>query len=212
MCFDMMNLKKQIQQLDDAGVDLYHVDVMDGHYVPNHALSSDLVREITKVSKTPVDVHLMVTNPGVFIDAYANAGASIIVMHVEALDHPIRALKQIRALGKKAGLAVSPATSIDGFKYMLDFLDIVCVMTVDPGFAGQTLIPSTLEKIKELRDMFDAAGKDIDIMVDGQVKEETAPNLVKAGANVLVVGSSGLFSHPPEEYKQVISMYQNITK
>ena len=212
MCFDMLNLKTQIKQLDDAGVDMYHVDIMDGHYVPNHALNSDIVRTLKKVTDVPIDVHLMVTNPTDYIESYADAGADYIIMHVETLKHPIRALKKVQALGIKAGLAVSPATCIDGFKYMIDFIDIVCVMTIDPGFAGQTLIRSSYGKIQELRRIFDEAGKDIEIMVDGQVKESTAQKLVDAGASVLVVGNSGLFSYPPEEYKQVVEMYQKLKR
>ncbi len=212
MCIDTMDLKNQLAQLDAAGVDLYHIDIMDGHFVPNFCLNGYLMKDIARVSKTPMDVHLMVTNPTEFIEYFAGAGAEIITLHVETLRHPIRALRQIRALGKKAGLAVNPATDISNLKYMLDFLDLVCIMTVDPGFAGQALIPSTLRKITELREMFDTAGKEIDIMVDGQVKEETAQMLVDAGANVLVLGSSGLFKFAPDQYPEVISMYKNIGK
>lgn len=210
MCVDMLDFKNQIKALDAAGVDLYHIDIMDGHFVPNFALSTYTMQDIAKISKTPMDVHMMVTNPTDYIDYFAKAGAAYITMHIETLVHPIRALKQIRELGVKAGLAVNPATDISNFKYMLDFIDLVCVMTVDPGFAGQTLIPSTVGKITELRQMFDAAGKNIDIMVDGQVKDETAEMLVKAGANVLVLGSSGLFKHQPSEYKATVEKFQNL--
>lgn len=210
MCIDMMDFKNQIKALDDAGVDSYHIDIMDGHFVPNYALSTYTIEDIRKISNTTIDVHLMVTNPTEYFEYFANAGADIITPHIETLQHPIRALKQIRGLGKKAGLAINPATDISNLKYMLDFLDMVCVMTVDPGFAGQTLIPSTIGKIKELRQMFAEAGKDIDIMVDGQVKEQTAPTLVEAGANFLVLGSSGLFKFEPKEYKEVVTKYKNI--
>lgn len=210
MCIDMLDLKNQLASLDAAGVDFYHIDIMDGHYVPNFALSTYTMQDIAKASKTPMDVHLMVTNPTDYIEAFALAGAEIITLHIETLEHPVRALKQIRALGKKAGVAISPATDVSCFAYIMDFVDLVCVMTVDPGFAGQALIPSTVRKIREIRDMFKAAGKEIDIMVDGQVKEETAEMLVEAGANVLVLGSSGLFKYPPEEYKKVVNHYKNI--
>lgn len=210
MCIDMLDLENQLKYLDEAGVDLYHIDVMDGHYVPNFALSTYTMQDIARVSKTPMDVHLMVTNPTEYIETFAAAGAEIITLHIETLTHPVRALKQIRALGKKAGVAISPATDISCLEFILDFVDLVCVMTVDPGFAGQTLIPSTVAKITEIREMFKAAGKDVDIMVDGQVKEETAETLVRAGANVLVLGSSGLFKYAPSEYKSVIDHYKNI--
>lgn len=211
MCINTTELKQQIENLDKAGVDLYHIDIMDGHYVPNFCLNGYLMKDIASISNTPMDVHLMVTNPTDYIEYFSECGAKYITMHIETLVHPIRALKRVRELGKKAGLAINPATDISSLKYMLDYLDLVCVMTVDPGFAGQTLIPATIEKIKALRKMFTDAGKDIEIMVDGQVKETTAPELVKAGANVLVVGTSGLFNvYKPEEYKKAIEFYQNL--
>lgn len=210
MCIDMLDLENQLTALDAAGIDLYHIDIMDGHYVPNYALSTYTMLDIARVSKTPMDVHLMVTNPEQYIEVFAKAGAAIITPHLETLVHPIRVLKQIRSLGVKAGIAVNPATDIASLAYMIDFIDLVCVMTVDPGFAGQTLIPSTIGKITDIRKMFEAAGKSIDIMVDGQVKEETAPTLVAAGANVLVLGSSGLFKYKPEEYQRVVEYYQKI--
>ncbi len=211
MCINTTELKEQIESLDKAGVDLYHIDIMDGHYVPNFCLNGYLMKDIASISNTPMDVHLMVTNPTDYIEYFSECGAEYITMHIETLVHPIRALKRVRELGKKAGLAINPATDISSLKYMLDYLDLVCVMTVDPGFAGQTLIPATIEKIKALRKMFTDAGKDIEIMVDGQVKETTAPELVKAGANVLVVGTSGLFNvYKPEEYKKAIEFYQNL--
>ena len=211
MCINTTELKEQIESLDKAGVDLYHIDIMDGHYVPNFCLNGYLMKDIASISNTPMDVHLMVTNPTDYIEYFSECGAEYITMHIETLVHPIRALKRVSELGKKAGLAINPATDISSLKYMLDYLDLVCVMTVDPGFAGQTLIPATIEKIKALRKMFTDAGKDIEIMVDGQVKETTAPELVKAGANVLVVGTSGLFNvYKPEEYKKAIEFYQNL--
>ena len=210
MCIDMLDLENQLIALDAAGVDLYHIDIMDGHYVPNYALSTYTMQDIARVSKTPMDVHLMVTNPEPYIETFAQAGAAIITPHLETLVHPIRVLKQIRSLGKKAGIAINPATDIAPLAYMTDYLDMVCVMTVDPGFAGQTLIPATIQKIAAIRKLFTDAGKDIDIMVDGQVKEETAPTLVAAGANVLVLGSSGLFKFKPEEYKRTVDHYKNL--
>ena len=211
MCINTMELKEKIKALDEAKVDLYHIDIMDGHFVPNFCLNGYLMKDIAAVSKTPMDVHLMVTNPTDYIEYFASCGAEYITMHIETLDHPIRALKQVRSLGKKAGNAINPATDPAKLKYMLDFIDLVCVMTVDPGFAGQTLIPSTIDKIREIRKMFTDAGKSIEIMVDGQVKETTAPKLVEAGADVLVLGTSGLFnSYKPEEYPKAVQFYQNL--
>ena len=211
MCISTMELKEKIKALDEAKVDLYHIDIMDGHFVPNFCLNGYLMKDIASISQTPMDVHLMVTNPTDYIEYFASCGAEYITMHIETLEHPIRALKQVRSLGKKAGIAINPATDLGQLKYMLDFIDLVCVMTVDPGFAGQTLIPATIDKIREIRKMFTDAGKDIEIMVDGQVKETTAPKLVEAGANVLVLGTSGLFNcYKPEEYPKAVQFYQNL--
>ena len=211
MCINTMELKEKIESLDKAGFDLYHMDIMDGHFVPNFCLNGYLMKDIAAISKTPMDVHLMVTNPTEYIEYFAECGADYITLHIEALMHPIRALKHIRSLGKKAGLAINPATDISQLTYMLDYIDLICVMTVDPGFAGQTLIPATIEKIRKIRTMFADAGKEVEIMVDGQVKESTAPELVKAGANILVLGTSGLFNaYTPEEYPKAIKFYQNL--
>ena len=211
MCINTMELKEKIESLDKAGVDLYHIDIMDGHFVPNFCLNGYLMKDIKAISSTPLDVHLMVTNPTEYIDYFAECGAEYITMHIETLTHPIRALKQIRSLGKKAGLAINPATDISHLTSMLDFIDLICVMTVDPGFAGQTLIPATIDKIRKIRAMFKDAGKDVEIMVDGQVKETTAPQLVEAGADILVLGTSGLFNaYTPEEYPQAVKFYQEL--
>ena len=208
MCMDLLALGAQIHQLDSMGVDMYHFDVMDGHYVPNHALCCDTLKAIRKVTKSTLDVHLMITNPDQYIEMYADAGADIISVHVETLNHPIRVLRKIRSLGKKACLAVNPATGIENFGYLMDYLDAVCIMTVDPGFAGQQMIPSVLGKISQLREKITQANKEIDIIVDGQVKELTAGDYVNAGANVLVLGNSGLFDHHVSEYLSLIEKYR----
>lgn len=211
MCINMMELKEKIEALDKANVDLYHIDIMDGHFVPNFCLNGYLMKDIASISKTPMDVHLMVTNPTDFIDYFADCGAAYITMHIESLDHPIRALKHVRELGVKAGLAINPTTDIQRLAYMTDYIDLICVMTVEPGFAGQQLIPATIDKITSIRKMFTEAGKEIEIMVDGQVKESTAPRLVAAGADVLVLGTSGLFNaFPPQDYPKAVQFYQNL--
>ncbi len=211
MCINTMELREKIEALDKAGVDLYHIDIMDGHFVPNYCLNGYLMKDIASVSKTPMDVHLMVTNPTEFIDYFADCGAKYITMHLETLDYPIRALKRVSDRGCKAGIAINPATNLSTLQYILEYLDLVCIMTVDPGFAGQTLIPATVDKIKEVRKMITESGRDIDIMVDGQVKESTAPMLVEAGANILVLGTSGLFNvYQPEDYPKAVQFYKNL--
>lgn len=210
MCVDMLDFKKEVEVLDRAGIESYHVDIMDGHFVPNFCLNSYIIEDLKKVSNTTVDVHLMLTDPDRYIDYFAQAGADIITPHIEALDHPIRTLKKIRSLGKRAGLAINPATDINQFKFLMEYLDLVCVMTVDPGFAGQTMIPETLDKINDLKKLFSDHDATIDIMVDGQVKEETAEKMTVAGANWLVVGTSGLFNYPQAEYDSLINKLKQI--
>jgi ribulose-phosphate 3-epimerase len=209
MCANLLDLKNELQALDKGGADQFHVDIMDGHFVPNFCLNPSVITSIKQVSAIPVDVHLMVDNPDTHIKSFADAGADIIIPHLEVLMHPIRTLTNIRRLGKKAGVSVNPATDINTIPYLLDSLDVICVMTVDPGFAGQKMISGVLDKIVRLRKMLDSCDKKIDIMVDGQVMEDTAPLLVKAGANVLVMGSSGLFNHPRNEFAQVISRFKH---
>ena len=210
MCCDFLHLERQLKALENANVDLLHIDIMDGHYVPNYGLNLDLVRTIAKTSNIPMDVHIMATNPTEYIEILAEAGVSYIMPHIETLVHPIRTFKQIRLLGKKSGFAINPATDIAPLKYMIEFLDMICVMTVDPGFAGQTMIESTIPKITEIRKFADSQGVEIDIMVDGQVNEKTYKRLVEAGANVLVIGSSGLFKHDESDYPAVVQQYKNI--
>jgi ribulose-phosphate 3-epimerase len=210
MCISSLELKEQITSLNKANVDMYHIDVMDGSFVPNFALNKDLVKDLRQITSSTLDVHIMAYDPERYVEDFVQAGADIFSVHVEAVKHPIRVLKQIRQLGCKAGIAIDPATDIDGLEFMLDYLDMVVMMTVDPGFAGQQIIPAVYDKIKKVRSMIQERGLDIDIQVDGQVKETTAPKLVECGANVLVLGSSGLFKYKPEEYPEVIANYKSL--
>lgn len=208
MCADILELRSELDALAEAGADLLHIDIMDGNYVPNFALNTDIMRAISESCAVPMDAHLMVREPERYIELFAEAGAEIITPHIEMLEHPVRTLRRIRALGKKAGIAISPATDPSFLRFMLEYVDLVCVMTVDPGFAGQKLVPSAYQKLREVAELVSRAGHEVRIMADGQVNLETAPKMMAAGADVLVLGSSGLFRCRRSEYASVLSSFR----
>lgn len=186
---DFAKLGEEIDRAARAGADYLHFDVMDGHFVPNISFGFPLLKAAAKGS-LPVDVHLMIEHPESYIDAFAQGGARIITVHAEATAHLHRALQQIRACGCLAGVALNPGTSPECLRYVMDMLDLVLVMTVNPGFGGQKLIPACVDKIGEVRDMLSRAGKDAMIEVDGGVNADTAPMLKAKGATMLVAGSA----------------------
>ena len=186
---DFSRLGEEITAIDAAGADYIHVDVMDGHFVSNITIGSLVVDSLRKVSSKIFDVHLMIAPVDPFIEGFARAGADIITFHPEAGVHPHRTVQLIKSFGKKVGIALNPATSIDVLDYLLEEIDLVCVMTVNPGFGGQKFIP-LLDKIKTIRERIDNCGRDIDLEVDGGVNAETAPQVIKAGADVLVAGTA----------------------
>jgi ribulose-phosphate 3-epimerase len=188
---DFAKLGSEVERAEAAGADWIHVDVMDGHFVPNLTIGPPVVRSLSKMAKVPLDVHLMITEPDQYLEDYADAGASLITVHAEACTHLQRTLVHIRKLGKKAGVALNPATHQDALQYVGQDIDLVLVMTVNPGFGGQKFINEVLPKISAIRQMFDRLGKkDVHISVDGGINEETARLVTAAGANVLVAGSS----------------------
>lgn len=186
---DFLNMGAEIERVARAGADYLHFDVMDGCFVPNISFGFPLLKAVAQAG-LPVDVHLMIDRPERYIDAFAQAGAKIITVHAEATHHLHRALQQIRQAGCMAGVALNPGTSPDCLRYVLDGLDLVLVMTVNPGFGGQKLIPSCIEKIAEVRGMLDRAHSPAILEVDGGVNEQTAPSLVEKGATMLVAGSA----------------------
>lgn len=192
---DYGRLAEEVRAVSEGGADLIHVDVMDGHFVPNLTIGPQVVRAVRKATKVPLDVHLMIEAPDRWIQEYADAGADIMTVHYEAVVHLHRVLEAIRAAGKKASVALNPATPIDGLHHVLDLVDMVLIMSVDPGFGGQAFIPQVLEKISALRREADARGLALDIEVDGGIKIENVDRIVRAGANVIVSGS-GIFSQP----------------
>ena len=186
---DYLKLGEDIRRMADAGADYLHFDVMDGSFVPNISFGQDLAKRAATCG-LPVDAHLMIVNPEKYIDAFAQAGCRIITVHAEATHHLHRALQQIRAAGCLAGVALNPATSPECLRYVLGDFDLALVMTVNPGFGGQKLIPGCVQKVAEIRRMLDEAGCDAIIEVDGGVSTKTAPMLMKAGATLLVAGSA----------------------
>ena len=186
---DYLRIGEDIQRMKEAGADWLHFDVMDGSFVPNISFGQDMARRAAECG-LPVDAHLMIVNPEKYIDAFAAAGAKLITVHAEASVHLHRALQQIRAAGCLAGVALNPATSPECLRYVLGDFDLVLVMTVNPGFGGQKLIPACVRKVADVRRMLAEAGCEAIVEVDGGVNLETAPTLTRAGADMLVTGSA----------------------
>jgi ribulose-phosphate 3-epimerase len=187
---DFAKLGEEVRAIDAAGADYIHVDVMDGHFVPNLTVGPLVVKALRGHSKKVFDVHLMIAPVDPYVTEFAQAGADIITVHPESGPHLHRTLQLIKSLGKKAGVALNPATPIDAVANVISEVDLVLVMSVNPGFGGQNFIDSQLDKIKQLRKMIDASGKSIDLEVDGGINPETAKLAVAAGADVLVAGTA----------------------
>lgn len=203
---DFSRLGEEITAIDVAGADYIHVDVMDGHFVPNITIGPLVVDAVRKVTKKPLDVHLMIENPDLYIPGFAEAGADIIVVHQEAVPHMHRTVQLIKSFGKKAGVSINPGTPVNTLEAIIDDLDLVLVMTVNPGFGGQSFIEACLPKIKALREMIVARGLNVELEVDGGVKIDNIAKIAQAGADVFVAGSA-VFN--ADDYAETIAALRN---
>jgi ribulose-phosphate 3-epimerase len=194
MCADLLRLKDEIAELEAAGVDWLHFDIMDGHFVPNLTFGPDVVRNLRPASELPFDVHLMVDEPIRYSDRFIEAGADILVVHAEACRHLQRTLAAIRDLGAQPGVALNPATPLSALDYVLDDVDMVLLMTVNPGYAGQELVPATIPKIATLADRLEREKRDIILQVDGNVSPENGRKMAAAGATAFVAGTASVFA------------------
>jgi ribulose-phosphate 3-epimerase len=207
---DFGRLAEEIQAVEKAGADLLHVDVMDGRFVPNLTIGPPVLAAIKRCATLPLDVHLMIVEPQRYLEAFAEAGADVITVHAEATPHLQRAFARIRELGKKAGVALNPSTSLSAVEWILSDVDMVLLMTVNPGFGGQAYLPAMTGKIELLRSQLSRTSLPVDIQVDGGIKADNVGEVVRAGANVIVSGS-GIFG--TKDYASTIArMKENIRK
>jgi len=196
---DYSNLQRDIEMINESDADWFHIDIMDGVFVPNISFGMPVLRDIKKHAKKTIDVHLMIVNPDQYIETFATLGADILTVHWEACTHMHRTIQAIKRAGMKAGIALNPHSSVNQLKDIIKDIDLVCLMSVNPGFGGQSFIENTFDKVKELKELIQSSGSDCQIEIDGGVTNENAKKLVQAGANILVAGSYVFKSSNPTD-------------
>ena len=196
---DFSNLQRDIEMINESEADWFHIDIMDGVFVPNISFGMPVLRDIKKHAKKTIDVHLMIVNPDQYVETFADLGADILTVHWEACTHIHRTIQAIKATGMKAGIALNPHSSVNQLKDIIKDIDLVCLMSVNPGFGGQSFIENTYDKVKELKELIQSSESRCQIEIDGGVTNENAKKLVQAGANILVAGSYVFKSSNPTE-------------
>ena len=204
---DFSNLQRDIEMINESEADWFHIDIMDGVFVPNISFGMPVLRDIKKHAKKTLDVHLMIVNPDQYIETFYKLGADILTVHLEACTHMHRTIQAIKATGMKAGIALNPHSSVNQLKDVIKDIDVVCLMSVNPGFGGQSFIENTFDKVKELKDLIQSTGSECQIEIDGGVTNKNAKKLVQAGANILVAGSYVFKnSNPTETISKLIKL------
>ena len=204
---DFSNLQRDIEMINESEADWFHIDIMDGVFVPNISFGMPVLRDIKKHAKKTLDVHLMIVNPDQYIETFYKLGADILTVHLEACTHMHRTIQAIKATGMKAGIALNPHSSVNQLKDVIKDIDVVCLMSVNPGFGGQSFIENTFDKVKELKELIQSTGSDCQIEIDGGVTNKNAKKLVQAGANILVAGSYVFKnSNPTETISKLIKL------
>ena len=204
---DFSNLQRDIEMINESDADWFHIDIMDGVFVPNISFGMPVLRDIKKHAKKTLDVHLMIVNPDQYIETFSELGADILTVHLEACTHMHRTIQAIKATGMRAGIALNPHSSVNQLKDVIKDIDVVCLMSVNPGFGGQSFIENTFDKVKELKDLIQSTGSECQIEIDGGVTNKNAKKLVQAGANILVAGSYVFKnSNPTETISKLIKL------